>query len=213
MGTVYTVGYKGLPPQELKEKVESVNGVLVDTRFRPYSPAPMWKQHALRELMGGLMNEGGRYLHLKGFGNENYQTPGMENVRLHDPELAFRIIRGMLEVGVPPVLLCACTDPFQCHRVIAAQYILHHMPPGAVTTEHWTWKDFPGAKEPKPEAPKRAGRGGGGLVIPAHASSMDPEAEGLMRKRGRRARGIRKLDRDALDLFTTTEGGDEDVPF
>lgn len=215
MGTVYTVGYKGIPANELREKVESVNGVLVDTRFRPYSPAPMWKQHALRELMGGDYVLGdGRYVHLKGFGNRNYQVPGMENVVLDDPELSMPTIQEILDEDRSPVLLCACTDPFQCHRNIAAQYILHRYPGGTIEIVHWTWRDFPNGKEPKPEGGggSRVSRSRGGLVIPAHASSMDPEAEGEMRKR-RRTR-VRKVDPSELDLFVSGGGEEDDgIPF
>jgi hypothetical protein len=209
MATVFTVGYKGVPVDELLEKVESVNGVLVDTRFRPYSPAPMWKKHALEAKFGPLA-EGGRYLWLKGFGNENYQTPGMENVRLHDPEIASLGAAALVSKGFSPVLLCACTEPEHCHRSVAAEFFRGQFPNEGIEIVHWLWSDFPNGKMPKPERPRTIPS----LTVPQQHTSMDPEADGAARKRGRRSGGapLSKFSPETIDLFAQ-EREDDDIPF
>lgn len=108
---IYTIGYTGRKPEEIKQAVRERGAVLLDIRFSPRSRVPQWTKKRLTELLGE------RYKHVKALGNINYKGGPIELV---DFEAGKAIIDGF---EVPVVLMCACKDQHRCHRTTVAQML------------------------------------------------------------------------------------------
>ncbi len=105
---VYLVGYAGRQPSELLAACARLAARLVDIRFSPRSRKPEWSGARLREVFGE------RYLHLRAFGNADYQS---STIRLADPETGVAEVAALLaESSV--VLMCQCNDGATCHRAV-----------------------------------------------------------------------------------------------
>ena len=48
MSTIYTIGYAGWSPDQLRATVEELGAELWDIRYSPWSKSPQWQDHALR---------------------------------------------------------------------------------------------------------------------------------------------------------------------
>lgn len=57
---IYLFGYTGHPLDELKERAEALNAVVVDIRYAARSRNPEWNKSAMMSSLGP-----GNYLHLK----------------------------------------------------------------------------------------------------------------------------------------------------
>jgi uncharacterized protein (DUF488 family) len=113
MHQLYTFGYGGQLPDQLRAPAEHLDAVVVDIRFSPRSRIPDWTAGRLQKLLGE------RYRHLPALGNRNYKSGPIEFVDLET---------GAVEVGEllsqqPVILLCACADVQRCHRLSAAEAI------------------------------------------------------------------------------------------
>ncbi|MGD9932720.1 MAG: hypothetical protein AB7T37_03295 [Dehalococcoidia bacterium] len=112
MHTLYTFGYTGRSPQELKELADSLGAAVVDTRYSPNSRDARWRRSPLERVLGSLYQGAGETL-----GNVNYKAGP---IRLADEE------RGLAALGAqlahqPIILLCMCRDAAVCHRTYIAQ--------------------------------------------------------------------------------------------
>lgn len=107
---VYTIGYVGRTPEQIKAIVDDLGACLVDIRFSPRSRQPQWSRKQLTVLLGE------KYLHLREWGNAAYKTGGL--VEIADFE-AGRAVIDRLEA--PAVLMCACQDYRYCHRTVVAE--------------------------------------------------------------------------------------------
>lgn len=97
---IYTIGYTGRKPQEIKEIVERLDAILLDIRFAPRSRVPRWAKKNLITLIGE-----DRYQHLKALGNVNYKSGGP--IQFVD----FEAGRAAIEASDKPVvLMCGCKD-------------------------------------------------------------------------------------------------------
>lgn len=114
MFTIYTLGYSGIRPENLRAVAESYDLVVLDVRLSPRSRRPEWTRGRLQALLGQ------RYLHLPALGNVNYKSQGP--VQLADPEVGIALAAQYLE-NQPVLLLCACRDVATCHRKVAAELL------------------------------------------------------------------------------------------
>lgn len=126
MNTVYTFGYTGRQPQELAAIAASLDALVVDIRFSPYSRNHLWNKRALLGVLGN------RYQHLKALGNENYKGGP---IKLLDPQAGVAAIRPWLSER-PIILICVCKEVAWCHRKVAAELLgaelgaeVVHLPP------------------------------------------------------------------------------------
>jgi uncharacterized protein (DUF488 family) len=123
MHQLYTFGYSGRLPHELRALVEQLDAVVVDIRFSPRSRNPHWTAGRLTSLLGE------RYRHLSVLGNRNYKDGPIEFVDLAE---------GVVKVGEllrerPVILLCVCADVERCHRLPAAEAIVSRY---GITVQH-----------------------------------------------------------------------------
>lgn len=100
---LYTLGYTGAKPDAILKFLIAHDAKLVDTRYSPFSRAPIWQKRSLMEKMGD------RYVHMVELGNKNYKGQFGEGIMIADMD------RGTLDLlkilkKQPAVLLCACPD-------------------------------------------------------------------------------------------------------
>lgn len=103
---VFTIGYSGRKPQELKQICENLDAVIFDIRFSPRSRVAHWSGKRLGELLGD------RYLHVKALGNVNYKGGPIKIMNYKEG-------RARIEANKKPVILmCACSSEkyHTCHR-------------------------------------------------------------------------------------------------
>lgn len=112
---VFTLGYSGRKPHQIKELIDQHDAVLFDIRFSPRSRVPYWSGSALEALLGKA-----RYTHVKALGNENYRGGPTKLVNF---EAGLETIRASAK---PVILMCACKDPAHCHRTEVADMLREH---------------------------------------------------------------------------------------
>jgi uncharacterized protein (DUF488 family) len=123
---IFTTGYTGQNINELKPLVESLEAVLVDIRFSPYSQIMHWRQVYLKVLLGK------KYLHLINLGNRTYKEMG--KITIQNLQLG---IKTLLALNTNAILFCACEKFENCHRRVVADE-LHKQ--GIETIEITDWK-------------------------------------------------------------------------
>jgi uncharacterized protein (DUF488 family) len=111
MHTLYTAGYTGLKPEELKATAERLGAVVADIRFRPFSRNPAWSKVNVSKALGD------RYQHIQALGNRNYKGGPID---LLGVEAGIGIVGTLLETQ-PVILLCVCTNVETCHRKTVAE--------------------------------------------------------------------------------------------
>lgn len=138
--TVYTIGYAGRKPDELKAIVEEHDAMLFDIRFSPFSRDPQWAGRALTALLKD------RYVHVKALGNANYKNGGPITILDYPSGLT-----AILHSPRPVMLLCVCGNPSTCHRTTVAGMLREH---GCTVTEigHVFKPIVAPPKPPKPQA-------------------------------------------------------------
>jgi uncharacterized protein (DUF488 family) len=110
---VFTLGYSGRTPDEIRQIVEDHDAILFDIRFSPRSRVPQWTRKQLTALMGA-----DRYQHIKALGNQNYKGDGP--VELVDYQAGKAQIAAADRVVI---LMCACKHPQSCHRTVVAELL------------------------------------------------------------------------------------------
>ncbi|MEW6210624.1 MAG: DUF488 domain-containing protein [Acidobacteriota bacterium] len=109
---IYTTGYTGKQPDDLKSLVKRLDVVLVDIRFLPRSRwQPHWNKSALQQMLGG------RYVHVRELGNKQFRQNA---INIADLERGIAIIE-TLALQRPVILMCACADYQHCHRHVVAE--------------------------------------------------------------------------------------------
>src|SRR5450631_2860586 len=98
---IYPVGYgmDGAGPY-IDQLMEQPHMLLIDTRFRPKSRWPEWREGTLREKYGARYRTAGAYL-----GNVNFQGGP---IQIADIEEGLRGLRLYLSEGHDLILLCQC---------------------------------------------------------------------------------------------------------
>ncbi len=139
---LYTLGYTGAKPEHIRKFLDTHNAILVDTRYSPFSRAPMWQKRALMESMGD------RYIHMVELGNKNYKGQFGEGIMIADMDRGTLNLLKILKKQ-PAVLLCACPDFHTCHRTTVANEIADRY---AVNVVHLDLSDLT-SKTPATEPP------------------------------------------------------------
>ena len=113
---LYTMGYNNFSFFEFRDKLKSLDAIVIDVRFSPNSYSSFWGKDYLKDLFGDS------YIHIKELGNKNYSDkslefdiPGLEN--------GSKKVIELLEMGFDCILMCSCSDYNKCHRKIVAEYI------------------------------------------------------------------------------------------
>lgn len=112
MGRLETIGYTE------KDAVQRIDAFLAQPRTGiidiRYSPRcrwnARWNKNALLRTYGPT-----RYIHLKCFGNVNYNQPG-QPIQLANPNERLSSVVNFLVSGASLMLLCACKNYETCHR-------------------------------------------------------------------------------------------------
>lgn len=107
--------------QALDELMSQERVLLIDTRKKPTSIRPEWRQGALRTKYGDRYRWAGQYL-----GNANFDNGGP--ISIVDPETGLRGLRMYLAEGYRLILLCACADVTSCHRQTIVQMLCASTP-------------------------------------------------------------------------------------
>ena len=141
LNTLYTLGYTGAKPDSILKFLIAHNAMLVDTRYAPFSRAPIWQKRALMDFMKD------RYVHMVELGNKNYKGQLGEGIMIADMD------RGTLDLlkilkKQPAVLLCACPDYHTCHRTTVADEMADRY---SVNVVHLSLTDL--TNNPTPPAP------------------------------------------------------------
>lgn len=113
LNQVYTLGYTGTKPADIKATAIRLNATVVDIRFSPNSRVPQWSGQKLKELLGD------RYLYVHDLGNEGYKTGTLKIVNI---DAGIRQLKDVLK-GRGVILLCACKHVEECHRSYVAMEV------------------------------------------------------------------------------------------
>ena len=115
MTTLYTLGYTGLTPDQILEFVKSLGdgAKIADIRDSPWSKHERWDFTTLTTHWGD------RYVHVPSLGNVARRDGG---ISLRNREEGVIEIEELLLRG-PVVLMCACEDFRECHRLPAANAV------------------------------------------------------------------------------------------
>lgn len=116
MNTIYTLGYTGSTPDDVRRYAEALDAVVVDVRLSPQSRVPHWRGARLWELLGDQ-----RYRQVPALGNVNYRDWDRP-IKLFNPAAGVDQVRPLLERRAV-ILLCACADHRVCHRSVAADLL------------------------------------------------------------------------------------------
>lgn len=103
---IYTTGYTGKKPDDLRLMIARMRATLIDIRLSPNSRVSQWRRESLALLLGDS------YVNIKSLGNENYKNGG--EIRIFNFALGYSLLHSYLEGDV--ILMCACKDYSTCHR-------------------------------------------------------------------------------------------------
>lgn len=123
---IYTAGYSGHKPEDLKRIATALDAVIVDIRFHPFSRwHPQWRKVNMTALLGD------RYQSVREWGNPNHgkDLP----IVIDDFEHGWRIVRGIKR---PVIALCACHSQAHCHRKVLASILTER---GLCTVRELDW--------------------------------------------------------------------------
>jgi len=109
---IYTLGYTGCDPGDLRDLAHLKSTVVIDTRFSPRSRVPAWDGAALKALLGGS------YTHDRNLGNRNYKNG--RPIEIVNLRRGLEGVKAYLKHDLNVLLLCACSDLKTCHRRVIA---------------------------------------------------------------------------------------------
>lgn len=122
---IYTTGYTGKDINDLKPMIESLDAILIDIRFAPFSRVMHWRKIYLKSLLGK------RYRHIANLGNRTYKE---EKITIQNLKLGVETI---ISLPFNLVLMCACEKAENCHR----RFIVEELAKREIETEDLlTWK-------------------------------------------------------------------------
>jgi len=108
---IYTLGYAQWDIEEVADRVDALNAVLVDVRRSPNTTKPGFSKPDLQDRFDD------RYVHLPSFGNVNYKGGPI------DLAAADQGLQDIQALDRPPILMCGCQRPADCHRSVVAQRV------------------------------------------------------------------------------------------
>jgi uncharacterized protein (DUF488 family) len=117
---IFTAGYKNFSFYQFRDKVRSLNALVVDVRFYPHTLLPFWDIDFLKTSLKH------QYLHLKEFGNKEFRNEG--EFIIADIESGVEKMVELAREWDTFILLCACQDREKCHRKLVAERLENHRP-------------------------------------------------------------------------------------
>lgn len=131
MNKVYSVGYGTYGSEQyIAQLMSNPAMLLIDSRYKPHSWRPEWRQEALRSKYGARYRWAGRYL-----GNTAYNTrqrigdkPYPVTISIADIETGIRGLMLYLAEGHDLILLCQCPDYNVCHRKVLVEALKERLP-------------------------------------------------------------------------------------
>jgi len=127
---LYTYGYRAGSIEDLESQMHRLGAVLADVRFQPDISNPTWSRTGLKRRFGN------QYVFLKSLGNANYDGKMGFGTYLFNEDLGKQLLFRLLDKS-PVIILCACANPFHCHRDVIATKMsftygvkYHHLVPG-----------------------------------------------------------------------------------
>lgn len=122
---IFTTGYTGKDINDLKPLLETLDAMLIDIRFSPFSQVFHWRKVYLKALVGE------RYRHIANLGNRTYKE---DKITIQNLELGVKTI---LNLPSNLILMCVCEKTEKCHR----RYIVEELyKKGIETFEINNWK-------------------------------------------------------------------------
>jgi uncharacterized protein (DUF488 family) len=120
LGTLETIGYSEPGAvARIETFLTRPRSGLVDIRYSPRCRwDAQWNAAALLAKYGST-----KYIHLKCFGNVNYNCPG-QPIQLAAPEERLNSLVNALLAGSSLLLLCACKDYERCHRKVVYDLVM-----------------------------------------------------------------------------------------
>lgn len=109
---VYTLGYSGRTPEQIKQIAADLDAVVYDIRYKPSSRQPGFNGAALARTLGD------RYVPARFFGNVNYRSGP---IRLLDFAAGLEAVR---QSEKPIILMCVCRDLLTCHRFVVGEMLI-----------------------------------------------------------------------------------------
>lgn len=111
----YDLGYNDLKKaEELALVAIALGAVVADIRFQPHTRNPEFSNKHLMEVLGE------NYIHVGALGNQNYKGEG--ETRLVNADEGIQIINDLLKTK-SVIIMCACWDRKNCHRLdVAHEY-------------------------------------------------------------------------------------------
>lgn len=113
---LYTIGYNNFSFFEFRDKIKSLNAIVIDVRYSPHSYSSFWNKEYMTNLLGDS------YMYIKELGNKNYKDKNLE-FDIEDLENGSKKITELLDIGINCILMCSCFDYNKCHRKLVAEYI------------------------------------------------------------------------------------------
>ena len=132
MNKIFTAGYSGHTPAQLKKAADQLNAVVIDIRLKPFSRVPGWSKNELQTLFG--TNEGNRYLSMRELGNLAIELGGP--MRLASAEIGIRDVLFWAN-RCPVILLCQCPEFVSCHRRMVSDLLKEH----GIQTQELSWPE------------------------------------------------------------------------
>ena len=105
----YITGYAGKDINDLKPLLNTLDAVLVDVRFSPTCEIMRWRQIYLKALLRE------KYHHIAHLGSRAFREG---KAKIQNLDLGIKIL---ISFNVNAVLMCECSDPMGCHRLLIAQ--------------------------------------------------------------------------------------------
>jgi hypothetical protein len=105
---IYTTGYAEKNIDRLPALLEHLDAVLIDIRFSPYSKDLVWTKNYLSLLLKR------RYRHIPQLGNRAFRDG---KIQIQNLELGIRLLS---DLEGDAVLLCACGNLSECHRLVVS---------------------------------------------------------------------------------------------
>jgi uncharacterized protein (DUF488 family) len=121
----YTTGYSEKDIKDLPALLDNLEAVLVDIRFSPHSKNLVWTKNYLSLLLKR------KYRHIPQLGNRAFKEG---KIQIQNLELGIRLLS---DLEYNAVLLCACQNLKECHRLVVMNELIKK---GFEVKEIESWK-------------------------------------------------------------------------
>ena len=109
---IFTTGYTDKNVADLPDLLENLDAILIDIRFSPSSKEIIWTKDYLSLMLRR------RYQHIPQLGN---RADKEGKIQIQNLELGIRLITNL---DYNALLLCACKNLTECHRLVIINELL-----------------------------------------------------------------------------------------